>query len=288
MKPFISLLTLTALLMGMVSCSKVQGQEKQEEALRIIIEKNIEGELRKIDTILKFHRDSIKSVWYHMDAQKRDSIQNEIHKKMEYIQEEHWEKMQEKMEEVHARMEKMHDSLERQRIEVIIPRMQRLDSLRKHDFEKQLRQLDSLDTHVMIRMDSLGVHPHNFRMAIDIDLDSILEHTRKSLRHLDSLNLPAHIDVPDLSAQIGRGMAHLHRFYGDRASEDNQDRDGMELEYRNGKVMRIKTNARGQVEKVIVMSPDGETLDIKEGREARDFVTRDGEKVTIKKANKER
>lgn len=284
MKPFISLMTLTALLMGLVSCSTLQGQEKQEEALRIIIEKNIQGELRKIDTILRFHRDSIKSVWYHMDAQKRDSIQREIHKKMEYVQQEHLEKIHEKMEEVHARMEKVHDSLERQRFEVIIPRMQQLDSLQRHDWEKQLKKLDSLDSHVMIRLDSLGVHPGQIQMDIDINLDSILEHTRKSLEHLDSLELPDHIDVPNLTAQIERGMAHLHRFYGDRALEDDQDRDGMHLEYMNGKVMRIKTDARGQVEKVIIMSPDGETLEVKEGREAREFVTRDGEKVTIKEA----
>ena len=171
MKPFISLLTLTALLMGMISCSRVQGQEKQEEALRIIIEKNIQGELRKIDTILKFHRDSIKSVWYQMDAQKRDSIQEEIYKKMEYFHQEHLEKMQEKMKQLHVHMEKMHDSLERRRMEVIIPRMQRLDSLRMHDFEKQLKRLDSLDHHVIIRMDSLGVHPGQIRMDIDINLE---------------------------------------------------------------------------------------------------------------------
>ena len=288
MKPFISLLTLTALLMGMISCSRVQGQEKQEEALRIIIEKNIQGELRKIDTILKFHRDSIKSVWYQMDAQKRDSIQEEIYKKMEYFHQEHLEKMQEKMKQLHVHMEKMHDSLERRRMEVIIPRMQRLDSLRMHDFEKQLKRLDSLDHHVIIRMDSLGVHPGQIRMDIDINLDSILENTRKSLKHLDSLDLPEQINMPDLTAQIKRGMVHLHKYYGDRSLQNDQDRDGMHLEYMNGKVMRIKTNARGQVEKVIVMSPDGETLEVKEGNEAREFVTHDGEKVTIKGAKEKR
>jgi hypothetical protein len=125
-------------------------------------------------------------------------------------------------------------------------------------------------------------------MDININLDSILEHTRKSLRHMDSLELPKHIDVPELTAQVQRGMVHLHRFYGDRELEDDRDRDGMHLEYMNGKVMRIKTDARGRVEKVIIMSPDGETLEVKEGREARDFVTRDGEKVTIKEAPEQR
>jgi hypothetical protein len=220
-----------------------------------------------------------------MDEQKRDSIRQQIHKKMEYLHQEHLEKMQEKMEEVHARMEKMHDSLENRRIEVIIPRMQQLDSLRRHDLEKHLKKLDSLGGYVMIRMDSLGVHPDKIRMDIDINMDSIMEHTRKSLRHLDSLDLPEYIDVSDLTAQLGKGMVHLHRFYGEEALKDERDRDGMHLEYMDGKVMRIKTDARGQVEKVIIMSPDGETLEVKEGREAREFITRDGEKVTIKEAN---
>jgi hypothetical protein len=66
---------------------------------------------------------------------------------------------------------------------------------------------------------------------------------------------------------------------GDFGSEG--DRNGTELKYLDGKVLKIKTDSRGRVVKVIILSPDGETLEVKEGREAREFMTRDGERVSI-------
>ena len=260
-------------------------QEKDDHKIHIKIHKKVDGEIKKIDTIIDFPNDSLRAFWYSFDHEKMDSIRKEIHREMRVVQKEHMHRIREEMERVREEMHKMRpemealrDSMRRHRIEVIMPKLEKLDSLRKHDFEFRIKKMDSLQRRMIIRVDSLG--EYDFDIDVEINLDSILEQTHRSLQNLESLDLTGHIRELDLEKHLRHGMRHAYRFFPGDEGEDS-DRQGAELEYKDGKVMQIKTDRGGQVEKVIILSPDGETLDIKEGKEARDFMTRDGERVSI-------
>lgn len=128
-------------------------------------------------------------------------------------------------------------------------------------------------------MDSLG--RHDFDVDVQIHSDSIRRVIRESLRLIDSLDIEKHLKDLDLEEHINAAMHHARVWIdeGDFTSDD--DRNGADLEYLNGKVLKIKTDSRGKVVKVIILRPDGETLEVREGKEARDFMTRAGEKVEI-------
>lgn len=218
-------LSMMALLLGLFFSGTAAGQEKEAHELHIRIQKEVEGKLKKIDTILRIHEDSMRTLWYSLDHERLDSLREEIHRKMEEI------------------------------------------------------DLDSLHRKMIIRIDSLG--EKGFDIDVEINSDSIRRAIDHSLKMLDSLNIGEHLKALDLDSQIRAAMHHARVWIdeGDFGSEG--DRNGTDLKYLEGKVLKIKTDSRGRVVKVIILSPDGETLEVKEGKEAREFMTRDGERVSI-------
>jgi hypothetical protein len=286
MKRFIPFLALTLLLASILPGGTLKGQEKSQDAIRIIIQKKIDGELQKIDTILQIQQDSLKTVWYAFNEEKMDSLRGKMHQKMalkmKVLEKEHLESIREEMRRLQPRMERLRDSLEKHRIEVVIPRLERLDSLRQHDLDIRFKRLDSLHRHMIIRMDSVGDHELDIEVDVQMNLDSILGHTHRTLRDLDSLRLPR-IPELDLDKYLEASLGHAHHFMVDpyRGRENDDDRQETDIQYRDGKVLQIKTDSRGRVKKVIILGPEGETMDIKEGKDAREFMTGDGERVSI-------
>lgn len=269
-------LSMMALMLGVFFSGTAAGQEEEAHELRIRIQKEVEGKLKKIDTILSIHEDSMRTYWYSLDHERLDSIREEIHRKMEEIDRVHLRKVREKMKDLRPEMERLRDSLERHRIEVIIPRMHQLDSLRKEGLKIDL---DSLHRKMIIRMDSLG--EKDFDLDVEINSDSIRRAIDKSLKMLDSLDIGEQLGALDLDDHIRAAMYHARVWMDDGDFGSEGDRNGTDLKFLDGKVLKIKTDSRGRVVKVIILSPDGETLEVKEGREAREFMTRDGERVTI-------
>ena len=315
MKPITKTLSLTLLLlMGLLSGASMAQKEKdqaqpahkkeadqqkahKQEAfeeeiheIRLMIRKELEGKMKKIDTILRVHADSMRTYWYWLDHERLDSLREGIQRKMEEIDREYlrevrkemerirpqMERLRDSMERIRPKMKRFRDSMERQRIEVIIPRMRKLDSLRKEGLKIDL---DSLHHKMIIRMDSLGVH--ELDVDVQVHSDSIRRIIRESLRHIDSLNIEKHLKDLSLEDHINAAMHHARAWIDEGDFTSEADRSGADLEHLNGKVLKIKTNSRGKVVKVIILSPDGETLEVKEGKEARDFMTREGEKVEI-------
>ena len=266
-----------AMLLGIFFCSTGVAQEKEEaHEIRIEIQKEIEGKMKQIDTILRLHEDSLRTFWYSLDHEKMDSLREELHRKMEVVHRKHMREVREKMKRIRPKMERLRDSMERHRIEVILPKMRKLDSLRKEGIQMDL---DSLHRKIIIRMDSLDIQ--DMDIDVNIDTDSLQRVIRKSLRHLDSLDIEEHLRGLDLEDHVHAAMHHAHSWIDEGDFGSPGDRNGIDLKYLNGKVLKIKTDSRGRVIKVIILSPDGETLEVKEGKEAREFMTRDGERVTI-------
>jgi len=264
-----------ALLLGIFICSTAVAQEEEVHEIRIKIQKEVEGQKKKIDTILRLHEDSLRAYRYSLDHEKMDSLREELHKKMEFVQQKHMREVREKMERIRPEMERLRDSMERCRIEVIMPNMHKLDSLRREGLKVHLENLDSLHRKMIVRIDSL-----------DIDTDSIRRVIHKSLRHLDSLDIGKHLETLDLEDHINGAIRHARIWIDEEDFGSYGNRNGTDLEYLNGKVLKIKTDSRGRVTKVIILDADGKTLEVKEGREARDFMTRDGERVSISEVEK--
>lgn len=263
------------MLLGIFISSTGMAQEEKAHEIRIKIQKEIEGKMKKIDTILRLHEDSLRTYWYSLDHERLDSLSRTLHKKIELVHRKHLKKIQEEVKRVHPEIERLRDSMERHRVEVIIPRMHKLDSLGKHELDIHLKDLDSLHQKMIIRIDSLRLHD------MDIDTDSIWHMIRKSLRHLDSLDIGQHLRDLDLQGHIQEGLRHTHIWIDEEGVGSDGNRNGTDLKYLNGKVLKIQTDSRGAVVRVIILSPDGETLEVKEGREAREFMTQNGEKVEI-------
>ncbi len=218
-------LSMMALLLGVFFSGAAAGQEEEAHELRIRIQKEVEGKLKKIDTILRIHEDSMRTIRYSLDHERLDSLREEIHRKMEEI------------------------------------------------------DLDSLHRKMIIRMDSLG--EKDFDIDVEINSDSIRRAIDQSLKMLDSLDIGEHLKALALDSQIRAAMHHARVWIDEGGVGSEGDRHGTDLKHLDGKVLKIKTDSRGRVVKVIILSPDGETLEVKEGKEAREFMTRDGERVSI-------
>jgi len=271
-------LSAVVLLLGMFICSTAVAQEEEAHEIRIKIQKEMEGKMKQIDTILRLHEDSLRTYWYSLDHEKLDSLREALHRKMEFVEQKHMREIREKMERMRPEMERLRDSMKRHRIEVILPQMRKLDSLRREGLQLHLENLDSLHRKMIIRIDSLDIQ--DMDIDVNIDTDSIQRVIRKSLRHLDSLDIGKHLSDLDLQGHVHEGLRHAYIWIDEDLSHESYG-NGTDLKYLDGKVLKIKTDPRGRVVKVIILSPDGETLEVKEGKEAREFITRDGERVTI-------
>ena len=72
-------------------CSTAVAQEEEAHEIRIKIQKEIEGKMKQIDTILRLHEDSLRE---------------ELHRKMEVVQRKHMREVLEKMERLRPKMER--------------------------------------------------------------------------------------------------------------------------------------------------------------------------------------
>lgn len=92
-----------------------------------------------------------------------------------------------------------------------------------------------------------------------------------------NIHLP---DMEDINESIQEGMKHAHFFIMDDDFEWESE-DESEIRYIDGKIIKIKTDKNGNIKKAIIMSHDGENVEVKEGAEAYKFVTEEGEEIII-------
>ena len=216
MKRTYTIVTILAILTGILISTLIAGQEKRENEIRIKIRKKADGgKTEKTDTLRYCPGDSLKAFWYSFDREKMDSLQIEIQKKMEVFHDKHMEKVHERMERVYEQMEKIRPEMERLR--------------------------DSL---------------HKSRIEV-----------------MDSIYMPLIIREMDIGKHIHEGMRHAFRFFSEEDDDLSMD---YKMEYKDGKVIIIREDERGMVKKVIIMNSDGETVDVKEGKEAREFMIKNG------------
>lgn len=288
-----NIVAVIAVLLGLLISTILFGQEKENE-VRIRIRKKLDGKnIERIDTLRFAHHDSIKALWYSFDHEKMDSIQKEIKRKMEAFREEHQHDIQEHMEKVrrhmkHIRpeMEKLRDSLQKHRIEVLIPKLDHLDSLKHPDLDIHLRHLDSLGKKMIIRLDSLNKFYFDMDVEMDFDLDSLMEKEQLSAEIPDSIEVPIVLHELDIGEHIRRGMRHMPKYLFDKEFEDDFENES-QLKYKDGKVLIIKTDVEGEVTKVVIMNAGGETVDVKEGEEAREFMLEEGEEISLARLKEE-
>jgi hypothetical protein len=273
------------LLIGMLFTMTAYTQTKNE--IRVKIVKNEEGNTTVVDTIIQIPGDSLLAFWTHPDhpkmKQKTDSLlriaQLKIQKlNMDSIMNE----VESKMEHMDFHFNKMNDSLFQHKIKVIAPKLRSLDSMSKHHFDVQLQNIDSLHKKVWImRSDSLPHMDFDLDFKFDFEMDSMMKSTQKHLVHLNSKDITAHLpSMEELNESIREGMKHA-RFFIIDGDIDWKSEDNIDLQYHEGKVVKVKTDGNGQMKKAIIMSPDGEEVDVIEGKEAYRFVTGEGEQIII-------
>jgi hypothetical protein len=293
MKRMYNIVAVIAILVGLLVSTILFGQEKENE-VRIRIRKKLDGKnIERIDTLRFAHRDSIKALWYSFDHEKMDSIQKEIKRKMEAFREKHQQDIHKHMEEVrrhmkHIRpeMEKLRESLHKHRIEVLIPKLDHLDSLKHPELDIHLKHLDSLGKKMIIRLDSLDEFEFDMDVEMDFDLDSLMEKEHLSVVMPDSINVPIVLHELDIGEHIRRGMRHIPKFIFEKEFENDFENES-QIKYKDGKVLIIKTDLKGEVTKVIIMNADGETVDVKEGQEAREFMLEEGEEISLARLKEE-
>ena len=115
---------------------------------------------------------------------------------------------------------------------------------------------------------------------MDFDRDSLMEKDHLSVEMPDSLEVPIVLHELNLEEHIRRGMKHIPKFIPDKGFEDDFENES-QLKYKDGKVLIIKTDLHGEVTKVIIMNADGETVDVKEGEGAREFILEEGEEISL-------
>jgi hypothetical protein len=293
MKRMYNIVAVIAVLVGLLVSTILVGQEKENEVC-IRIRKKLDGKnIERIDTLRFAHHDSIKALWYSFNHEKMDSIQKEIKRKMEDFREKHHHDIQKHMEEVrrhmkHIRpeMKKLRDSLHKHRIEVLIPKLDHLDSLKHLDMDIHLRHLDSLGKKMIIRLDSLDQFDFDIDVEMDFDPDSLMEKEHLSVEMPDSIDVTIALHELDIREHIRRGMRHMPKFIFEKEFENDFENE-TQLKYKNGKVLIIKTDLQGEVTKIIIMNADGQMVDVKEGEEAREFMLEEGEEISLARLKEE-
>ncbi len=158
------------------------------------------------------------------------------------------------------------------------------------DMEKMQRKTDSVMEVFHKRMEKINMDSmmreveskmKNVEIHMDINLDSIIKESTKSLRMLDSMDFNIHLpNLENLDESIREGMKEARFFIMDEDFEEH-DNESEDIQYIDGKVIKIKSDRNGKINKAIIMSPDGENVEVKEGMDAYRFVTDEGEEIII-------
>jgi hypothetical protein len=210
-----------------------------------------------------------------------DSIMWAVHKKMQKINMDSiMREADKKMKHMDVHMKKINDSILEQRIEVIMPRLKELDSIHQHELQVKLNHLNSSHKKMWImKTDSLD--EFDFDLKFDFNLDSLIEESNKKILMMDTMDFERHLpDMESLHESIREGMKHA-RFIIMEDDYDWESSDEEDIRYIDGKIIKIKTDENGKIKKAIIMSPDGEDIEVKEGVEAYNFITDEGEQIFI-------
>ena len=253
---------------------------QKEEEIRIKVLKKIHGKTQVIDTIISMPHDSVLAFWTTPHLKnlnlKPDSITVEVQKRLKKINMDSiMEQVEKNIQQMDIHMKKLNDSVIEHKLNVIKPRIRKIDSIRTYHLEMNLKRLDSLKN-------------IDFDFEFDMNLDRLLQENRERIIMLDSMNLKEHLPDPaELQEIIQNEMAHGNFFILDR---DSVWQSGKKSEWKNiqGNAINIKTDGNGNIMKVIVVSPDGETVDIKEGKEAYHFITEKEEIIVSKEGSTEK
>ena len=258
---------------------------QKDNEIRIKIMKKKNGKTEVIDTIIHIPGDSVMAFWTTPDHKKieikTDSIMRVVQKRMEKINMDSiMKEVDKKMKHMDVHMKKLNDSVLEHKIKVIMPRLKHLDSIHEHDLKVKLKHLDSAHKKLWI-MKTDSLEEIDFNIKFDFDLDSLMKESQKKMLMLDTMDFQRHLpDMEDLHESIREGMKHA-RFVVMEDDFEWESADKQDIRYIDGKIIKIKTDANGKVQKAIVMSPDGEDIEIKEGVEAYNFITEEGEQIII-------
>jgi hypothetical protein len=125
------------------------------------------------------------------------------------------------------------------------------------------------------RMERIHEHMERIRPEMEKMRDSLMEKHHESLRVLDSIDIPAIIREMDIEKHLRHGMRHIPEFIFEEDPCEDADINS-KIEYKDGKVIMIRRDEHKKVKKVIIMNSDGETLEVMEGEEAREFIADEG------------
>lgn len=261
------------LVIAILFMSNTMNAQKDEE-IRIKVLKKIDGKTQVIDTIIPMPNDSVFAFWaaprsIKFDL-KTDSIMAEVQQRLKEINMDSiMEQVEKNIQKMDIHMKKLNDSVIQHKLKGIEPRIRKIDSIHKYHLEMNLKRLDSLSN-------------IDFDFKFKMNPDSLLQENRERIIMLDSMNLKEHLPDPaQLQEIIQNELAHGNFFILNRERLWKSDEKS---EWRNiqGKAIKIKTDGNGNIVKVIIMSPDGETVDVKKGEEAYRFVT-ENEEITVSK-----
>jgi len=284
MKTFIKHIA-SLLLIGLVSCS-LYAQKDNEIKIKII--KNKDGKTQVIDTIIPFTGDSAIAFWNEEEHEilihKMDSCMKKAHEKLRNINMDSiMQEVEAKMKDIDIHIKKhLNDSIMEHRHKIIKEKLGRLDSVHKYELKKHRKHLDSIHEHLWIMTpDSLG----EFDFELQMNIDSIIKNSHKSLLMLDSLNLPHSLpDVGKIQKSIKEGLKHLDYHMMIENHEGEKPKSHSVTKYLDGKILKIKTDGKGTITKVIIMSPDGKHIDVKKNEEARKFINENEVKMVAAKS----